>query len=178
MSLLRDMAINSKTLKYIEDMIEKAGFEMKGLKMCELGNQKMVSNHPNSVTAKQYFSSLEVKHTSIDINGKDGALKLDLGKPISLSGFDVVTNLGTSEHVKNHKECFNNINNFCRVGGIIINVLPAKGSWLKHKCYRRYTTEWFLKLAEDKNYEILHLSDGAEEPKKTRHVYCTLRRTV
>lgn len=169
------MAIRSKTLKYIQDMIKKSGFKYHGLTMCELGNQ-IIHCRPPFRTSKEYFESKGVKHISIDINGKDGALPLDLSTRISIGQFDVVTNLGTSEHVKNEEMCFNNIDRFCRVGGIMIHVVPAEKNWIHHDCYRRYTTDFFKKLSKEKNYEIVQLSKENKNDGKD-HIYCTVRKT-
>lgn len=171
------MAISCKTLKYIKNMIKKAGFrDFKNLNMCELGSQKMMC-FSEYKSAKEYFEFIGVNHTSIDLNGKFGSLILNLCKEIDLKGFDVVTNLGTSEHVKNHSMCFKNINNFCNIGGIIINVLPAEGSWIKHNCFRRYTKEFFKDLSEKNSYDILDLNEEKSGNGKD-HIYCTLRRII
>lgn len=172
------MGYRKLTIKYVHDMIELAGFEMKNLKMLELGNQLIwdKEGYKGFYVAKDYFTSLGVEHVSIDINGKNGALSLDLNRPlINFSFFDVVTNMGTTEHVTNNKECFNNIHRFCREGGIMIHLVPHKGSG---HGIRQYSLDYFKKLAKEKNYEILYLEhNGKYEWKETENrIYCTLRR--
>ena len=77
--------------------------------MLELGNQRIRNNVQKEykikeITGKQYFESLGVIHYSIDKNGKDGAIPLNLSKPITdnfwLNKFDIGTNFGTLEHIK------------------------------------------------------------------------------
>jgi len=165
------MAIRDKTLKYMQKMIKN----FNGISMCELGSQKIYCK-PGFNSAKDYFQSKGVNHTSIDINGQFDSLKLNLNERIELQQFDVVTNLGTSEHVSNHKMCFDNIHNLCKVGGIMIHVVPAEGSWLHHKCFRRYTVGFFKKLSEKRDYEILSLIEEKGDGKN--HIYCTLRRKI
>ena len=151
------MGYRKRSIEYTLDFINQAGFELNGLKMLELGNQLIwdEEGYEGFFVAKDYFQSLGVDHTSIDLNGKNGALNIDLNKPIKgLGEFDVVTNLGTTEHVKNQKECFNNIHRLCRVGGIMIHLVPHVGS--THGDHQ-YTVEFFEALAEDRNYKILHL---------------------
>jgi hypothetical protein len=175
MSLLKDMAINNKTLKYIKNMIKKSGYEnIENLSMCELGSQ-IIPCRPDFKSAKDYFEYKGVKHTSIDLNGEHGSLKLDLCKKIEIGQYDIVTNLGVSEHVEDEEMCFENIHNFCRVGGVMIHVLPAENNWLKHKCYRRYNLGFFRDLSKRNNYEIIDLSKESTNNKK-KHIYCTLRR--
>ena len=63
-------------------------------------------NYPfddNNISAKLFFEHLNYNHTSIDINGDDGSLQFDvrrddLYKQLSFK-FDVITNLGFTEHV-------------------------------------------------------------------------------
>ena len=143
--------------------------------MCELGNQYILCV-PNFKISKEYFESLGIIHTSVDINGRNGALKLNLNDCLTIGKFDIVTNLGTSEHVENNDQCFNNIDNFCKPKGAMIHVLPSKGNFLKHGGFRRYTTDWFIKLAEEKKYEIVHLMFGKNDEEGRKHIYCTLRK--
>lgn len=176
MGLLKNMAIRIRTFKYIHKMLRKCEFyDFNGLSMCELGNQ-FIHCVKGFRTAKEYFESLGIKHTSIDINGLDGALKLNLNEPLNIGEFDIVTNLGTSEHVENHEQCFNNIDNFCKKHGIMIHVLPAKDSFLFHGGFRRYTTDWFVNLAEEKKYKIENLMFGKNDEEGRKHIYCTLRK--
>ncbi len=63
--------------------------------MLELGNKR----NPDGVY-KLYFESIGIKHTSIDWNGQDGALNLDLRKPIDMPPFDMVTNIGLNMGMK------------------------------------------------------------------------------
>jgi len=110
--------------------------------------------------AKKYFKSIGFSHVSIDLNGNDGALKYDLGRLDQgldqFNSFDVVANFGTSEHVKNHYECFVNIHNFCKKGGIFIHAVPQTGFWYRHgACYRWYTPEFFENLCKLCNYNMI-----------------------
>ena len=51
------------------------------LDMLELGNQ-MVKLDGERVVGKKYFGNMGFKHVSFDINGKNGAIPIDLSKPI------------------------------------------------------------------------------------------------
>jgi len=137
--------------------------------MCELGNQHLRRNtqrflrsqkKPLVTTGKEYFTHLGVDHVSIDLNGQDGALPLDLCQEItdpSLVGtFDVVTNMGTSEHVEDQFSCFLNIHNLGKKGALFIHLIPEVGSYLGHGLYK-YNTSFFRRLAEECGYRVLFL---------------------
>jgi len=141
-----------------------------GTRMLELGNKK----NSNGVY-KTYFESIGIKHTSIDWNGQDGALNLDLTKSIDLKPFDMVTNIGTTEHVSNQIAVWKNIHNLTKVGGIIASLTPLKDDWWWHGEY--YPKEEFFKQFSTNGYEIEYMDIGREYPnrnlcvrlKKIRH---------
>jgi hypothetical protein len=144
----------SSTLKLLDEfIIEKFGGH-KNVNMIELGN--IIIREINT-SAKKYFSKLGVNHTSIDCNGKDGALPLDLRTVIDddrVKPADIVTNCGTTEHVKNQYMCFKNIHNFAKPNGFLFHLAPPLGKWRGH-CSYYYTEEFFNQLALQNNYEIL-----------------------
>jgi SAM-dependent methyltransferase len=125
------------------------------IRVCEFGNQKMNIN--NFRTGKQYLLAKGVlEHVSIDLNGRNGALRLNLAEPIEKwkNYFDMVTNYGTTEHVSNQYQVFKNIHNFVKPGGVMIHTIPIVGGWAGH-CNFRYEP-WFLEnLAKDSNYDVV-----------------------
>jgi SAM-dependent methyltransferase len=170
------MGLRKHTIKYINSMIKKSGFSLNGLNMCELGNQHIKDGYKGFSIAKSYFKSFGVNHVSIDRNGKDGALPLDLNSLIDykkLGQFDVVTNMGTSEHVENNNCCFENIHNLCNNGGIMIHLLPAIGT--KHGL-RQYSIQWFEELAVNRRYKIIDLVIKLNNT--TDYVWCVLRKCI
>ena len=123
-----------------------------------------------------------VAETSLDINGRDGAVLLDLSRPLNsslkhlLGKCDVVTNFGTTEHVGESEyidepqgyekmdiwaaqyHAFRNIHNLVRSdGGMIINMVPAAGCWPRHGAVE-YEPRFFYSLAQAAGYEIRNLS--------------------
>ena len=143
-------------------------FPVNGARLLELGNKR------NSIGVyKHYFESLGIDHTSIDWNGEDGALKLDLRKPITLEPFDMVTNMGTTEHVSDQAAVWRNIHNLTKVGGYIASQTPLEGDWWWHgEYYPR--PEFFHNFAEDNGYEIEILEVGREYP--NRNLYCRMKK--
>jgi SAM-dependent methyltransferase len=134
--------------------------DMSGVKMCELGNQIVKYPGIKRQSSKRWFEGMGVNHTSIDINGKDGALNLDLAKPIDMwpdGEFDIVTNIGTTEHVENGQyEAFENIHRFVKPGGLMVHTLPKKGYYGRHGIYR-YEEDFFEGLAKANDYEVEYL---------------------
>jgi hypothetical protein len=123
------MGIRKAYVEYIEDhFIWHFGEKPK---MLELGNQYVRDDVCSEFkTGKDFWSSKGFAHTSIDINGKDGAIKIDMSKTCYMFNkeFDIVTDLGFSCCVNGIWTCFKNMYNMCKDYGIVIHILPAKGS--------------------------------------------------
>lgn len=137
--------------------------------MIELGNKKT-----KGITWKSHFENMGIQHTSIDWNGKDGALPLDLNGPIFLEPADVVTNFGTSEHVTNQEMCFENINRLSKKW--IVHQIPLVGNWKGHglrqmgyECLK-YTEKDFIDLSVKYGYEIEDLFIDGRTGKKLINV--------
>jgi len=149
-------------LKEVFDTVEIAWDILgKDIKIMELGNQRMKWHEAGS--AKKYFLEHEgaKEHVSIDMNGKSGALRLDLSKDLTIAHpewkghFDFVTNYGTAEHVDNGiYECFKNIHDFCREGGVIVNDGPPTCGCPWHSPYHYYP-HFFSTLATACEYKLL-----------------------
>jgi len=69
--------------------------------------------------------------------------------------YDVVLNVGTTEHVLNQWNCFEVIHDATRVGGAIYHQLPATG-YLDHG-YFTYTPLFFRDLATANDYEVIDI---------------------
>jgi hypothetical protein len=111
--------------------------------MLELGNKRKAD-----FVYKSYFESIGFRHVSVDTNGLDGALPKDLRKPLGLGQFDMVTNIGTSEHVSEDNwdgqvACWRNIVEALHVDSVLVSIGPKKGSWKNHGTW--YAQEEFYK---------------------------------
>lgn len=151
------MGINRETLNFLEETIREN--KIGSLRMVELGNQFMKGMHiETGRIAKDYFISKGFDHTSIDKNGKDGALPISLNKEIFnttlIKSFDILTNFGTTEHVTNQYICWKNIHNLVKQNGLFVHLVPLTKNWKGHGYYK-YTTDFFYKLSKECNYEIL-----------------------
>ena len=149
------MAIRKEIIDLMSIGCNAIGQSFRGLKICELGNQ-YVKDHPKFKTAKQYLTTLGVDHISFDLNGEDGAMKIDLSIPIVQwnNYFEMVTNYGTSEHVSNQYMVFKNIHDLVRKGGVMVHASPEAGYWCHHGKVN-YEKWFFDKLAEKNNYEVI-----------------------
>jgi len=124
---------------------------------------------------KDYFVQEGIDHISIDWNGENGALKLDLREPIDLPVFDMITNIGTTEHVSDQTAVWANIHHLLKVDGILVCVTPYPGDWSWHGNY--YPTENFYRDFADLNgYKIEKLYIGRERP--NRNWYGRFRKLV
>lgn len=115
------------------------------------------------VAAKGFFEDMDFQHTSIDLNGCDGALPLDLSTPIHIGSdphapfaFDYITDFGTSEHVSSLWQCLENLHRHARVGTQFFHVNPLTGNWPGHGFWYR-DEEFYEAFANLTGYELLEL---------------------
>jgi len=156
-------------LEYTNECINNVFEDLRGKRMLELGNQEMLDLSIPERTGKAYFRNRGAQHISVDLNGLDGALPLDLTKPKQFAGwhnyFDIVTNMGTTEHVEPRKaqyECFSIIHDCLKVGGVVIHLVPdiddliKTGFWKGHS-FNYYSHDFFKMLCRNNNYKLLSL---------------------
>jgi len=149
------MGLQKTTLEYLDNFIIDKFGSHRNLNMIELGNQ-IIRNL--NTTAKEYFFNLGVNHTSIDINNKDGAIPLNLCEIINddkIQQCDILTNCGTTEHVRNQYICFKNIHNFVKKGGYFFHLVPPPIKNFIGHCSIYYTLNFFEDLALKNKYEII-----------------------
>jgi hypothetical protein len=167
------MGIKIKYLEFLYQSLKLAGIRppFTRLRMCELGNQIMKYNGDPGLaayvgagkfyrTGKEYFELHDgFHHTSLDINGKDGAESVDLTLclPPHLHGFDVVTNFGTTEHIveADQSMVFYNIHQLMKVGGIVVHIVPLHGGSLAHHGKFQYTPQFLIQLIDAYKYSVL-----------------------
>lgn len=128
--------------------------------MLELGNKKN-GNH----IYKTYFQYLGFTHTSVDMNAQDGAIALDLRKPLLLGTFDVISNIGTTEHVSDQAPVWRNIMEAMHIGSVLISTTPKPGNWSWHGEWYP-DQEWFTELCSINGLEIERLYIEFERPRE------------
>lgn len=175
------MAILRELENHVPMTCKAIGMDLSQVKMMELGNQRM-GIWDRADFYKAYKLVLEEQgikeHVSIDLNGENGALRIDLGKEIKewQNYFDIVTNFGTAEHVNNQYMVYKNMHNICRVGGAILHFVPPVGDWPRH-CDFRYRKDFFDILAKNNSYTIYYQDKVLvtnPNPKKNRHLFSSI----
>lgn len=148
------MGVTAKSYKLINDIISK--IETKDKKLIELGIQESYFNSDFKYL-RDKISSNFLEYISIDLHDIRGVTKFDLSI-IDKDAFkcDIITNLGTSEHVEYEEgqyNCWVNMHHWLKKDGFIIHELPELGSWKNHCRY--YVTEDFFKNLENYGYKIV-----------------------
>lgn len=105
----------------------------------------------------EYFEDLGFSdYLAIDVNTNMRAVAMNLNVILRdeydyNEEFDLVTNNGTSEHILNQGTVFENMHNLCKVGGIMICVLPFS-PWINHGFFR-YNPSLFRDIVLANGYE-------------------------
>lgn len=135
--------------------------------MYDLGNKKT-----DGVPYADYFRSQGIVYDSIDLNGMDGAIPLDLNTRIDLPPRDLVSNIGTSEHVANQEACFRNIHELSRER--MVHWVPLEKRHPTHGLYG-YSVDFFLNIADENSYivEKLYVETSFKDWKL---ICCSLRK--
>jgi hypothetical protein len=133
--------------------------DVRGLRVLELGNKK----NRTGLYRDWYLAQGAAEYVSVDWNGKDGAIAHDMRTELDLGlePFDVVTNLGFTEHVTEQEGVWRNIHNATKAGGSISCCLPfpyhgyekTRPNWERHG-YWQPTLEWMWALAEANDYYV------------------------
>ncbi len=115
-----------------------------------------------SASTSDYYRALGfASYRAIDVNGRYDSLVMDLNRDLAKhygfsETFDLVTNNGTSEHIFNQSAVFSNAHALCKVGGVMLHVLPFV-NYLNHGFFS-YNPILFCDLAETNDYEVCRLS--------------------
>lgn len=144
-----------------------------GNSMLELGNKRN-----GEAIYKLWFESLGFRHVSVDWNGRDGALNRDLRIPLwpEFGQFDMVTNIGTTEHVSDQRGVWENIHHLTVTGGILCSLTPYPDgkNWWWHGDW--YPTEGFFQsFAALNGWELERLYKDREPP--FCNLYARLKKT-
>lgn len=138
-------------------------YATQGARVLEHGNKK----NPSGIY-RDWYEARGCAYTSLDINGRDGAIKQDVRQPFDFGRFDVVTNFGFSEHVSVQAPFWRNAYNATAVGGVMVGTLPKPHHWPHHGwSYWHPMEEFYREWAELNGMEILALHDcGPGDPIK------------
>jgi SAM-dependent methyltransferase len=117
--------------------------------------------------AKLFYRIIFGEHSyrAVDLHGTAIAEQYDLNLPLPFADqYDVVTNLGTAEHVFNQQQVFQSLHEKTKPGGIIIHSLPNQGGY-DHGFYNYHPT-FVFDLSQANRYQIVTLlyGDGTQTP--------------
>lgn len=126
----------------------------RGGPVLEFGNKK----NSTGEYREHYVANGCKSYTSIDWNGKNGALPIDCNEPFLLSpkNWSLITNFGFSEHVSDQPMFWYNVHENCPVSGIMCGVTPHPGHWDHHGILQP-TEEFYKRLATVNGYDITKL---------------------
>lgn len=154
------MGITSTSLNLIERILQIIPVK----NVMELGAQNLYDKeYPSSVQpyASVFYESKGIEYSCIDLNGENNALQINLEKKVNLERqFDLVTDFGTGEHVRNAYNIFKVLHDLTRQGGIIIRQNPKTGNWKNHGFWYA-TKEMYNQLAAIQGYDIIELGEDA-----------------
>lgn len=130
----------------------------------ELGYE--AKNTSEYFLAKPFLEFLGFEYTSIDYNGSNGALNLDVRKDITtkVGKYDVITNQGFSEHVGESTDpsmmldsqyaIFKNMHDIGKADALYYHTVPLTHYWFQHGVCD-YSLEFFAELCKVNNYTVI-----------------------
>lgn len=115
-----------------------------------------------SASTADYYRALGfASYQAIDVNARYNSLLMDLNQNLAEhygfhETFDLITNNGTGEHIFNQSSVFANAHALCKVGGVMLHVLPFF-NYLNHGFFN-FNPILFHDLAAANHYEVCRLS--------------------
>lgn len=123
--------------------------------------QETVASFPPGLTGQHFHTTFGHQYNCIDLDDNGGTidiLRWDLNHTICPADYrmryDLVTNLGTTEHLINQASVFKLMHDLTRVGGILFNLLPMAQHNHGFFNYNPCLFEW---MAHSNAYKILGL---------------------
>lgn len=130
----------------------------------EFGSQTLgfkIKDWPDVSTVPGFYRQLGFeKYDAVDLDG-NGTVKANLNTLVfekHKERYDLVTNNGTGEHIFDAAAIFINAHEFCKVGGVMLHVLPWI-NWRNHGFYN-FNPILFSDVAKANGYEILMIYAG------------------
>lgn len=135
----------------------------------------------------EWFESLGIKYTCIDLNGENNALQINLSYPIteSLCKVQMVIDNGTVEHLERNGQFdweaiywgWKNKHDLLEIGGIMYSENPKTGSWPKHG-YNYHTKGFYQQLWGASGYGILELGEHPSSGNSVDgwNIFCSMKK--
>ena len=128
-----------------------------GGSVIELGRQTVKGKMAKAwASAPEFYRDFGyTEYQCIDL--RHGTIEHDLNQELHhTQQYDLVTNLGTAEHVFNQARVFRTIHELCKPEGVMLHALPGN-AWGNHGLYR-YTRAFLDALEAANHYERLDFS--------------------
>jgi len=165
------IALEINIIDYYIDYYKKIT-NTNNIDLLELGDQIFYKNHPTVgildsnfqfEIAKDYYESKGINHTSIDFNGQNRSIPFDLSQPLPEefhNKFDIITNVGTIEHVENDQyTAFKNVHMCLKTNGLFMSFMPKVDNFDHSHCPWFYNMDFFKNLSGELNYTIHHIGE-------------------
>ena len=142
-------------------------------------NTHVPGHDGEQITYKSFFKSIGFKkHVSVDFDPRWADHTDDLRSPLweKFGKFDMVTNIGTSEHIEdNQKGFFENVHNMTKVGGVYVHLTPYPGGedWCWHGIHYP-TEEFFHSFAKLNGWKVEMI--GTDLPRPHKNLYVRMRK--
>lgn len=176
------MGLTNTTLRYLADVLGRAGVR-RDCRLLDIGLSELRCHgdaealldflrlfDPQRVVAPSDIADLlehcylhdvcarfGLEYTALEVCGERPFQFFDFNRdtvsPEDAGRYDLVLNLGTSEHILNQYGFFNALHTLCRPGGMLLHVLPFSG-YLHHGFFN-YQPKLFFRLAEQNDYAVL-----------------------
>lgn len=150
-------------------------------KVCELGSQNLYDKEYKELPyTNGWYEAKGIEYSCIDLNEENNAVPVDLEtQECRLEKVEMVTDFGTSEHIRDYYNVWRYKHQLCMQGGLIISENPKIGNWPEHG-FHYLTKEFYKELAGKMGYEIINLGEHPAMGNDTDgwNVYCILKKTV
>lgn len=112
--------------------------------------------------ANEMWRAAGLDYFSLDITGAPDSRVFDLNfasvPDADRASADIVTNLGTTEHLMNQFNAFKVVHDLLRVGGVAVHYVPFAGM-LNH-CFFTYHPKFFYSMIVNNRYRLRHVEYG------------------
>lgn len=164
------MGIDRITLDAVMSVVDEFFGGLSGCDMLELGNQYFTSEMSAQMgekVVKKWMTGNGVNHVSLDLNGRDGALDVDVSDPLPdslLDCFDIVTDFGVFPLLEPktpdaRRQWMANMFGALRVGGVAMFSCShtfRRGSHATRH-WNLMTAALFESVVQLNGYDLIHL---------------------
>tara|TARA_B100000959_G_scaffold95620_1_gene101425 strand:- start:440 stop:1240 length:801 start_codon:yes stop_codon:yes gene_type:complete len=146
-------------LSLAKDLSEESSKKELVLRLQDILDEKEIFNNSKSFSfelVKIFYRIIfnNDKYSAIDLHGTEHSIKFNLNEEFkSEDQYDVVTNIGTTEHIFNQYSVFKSIHNLTKPNGLIFHQVPGQG-YYDHGFYN-YQPTFFFDLAAANDYSIV-----------------------